>query len=307
MYNFSELNGENASQYTHLTYPSYVKFLENLTGDSSTVAIGAELDTSPVGLILAYYVSSSDNSDQAYGQILSLFVVPEHRHQGLGKELLRRMETALKMKRCAEVELRYLSSPSTIALEEVLAQQNWSSPKTTALICYGSKINVDQTKSRHLVKYIDKLTAKLPQDYEIFFWKDLRLRERQIIEAQMETDSLVRRFNPFVEENELEPSNSLGLRYRDRVVGWVITHRIAPDTIRYTQMFVHPENQPLSRSTLLLAKAIHFQYQGATTKATFRVAIDNEPMVKFVHRRLAPYLYEIREARLVTKLLDTNH
>ncbi len=115
---------------------------------------------------------------------------------------------------------------------------------------------------------------------------------------------MVARFNPFLEEDKLEPLNSLGLRYQNRVVGWVITHRIAPDTIRYTQMFVYPDTQPLSRSILLLAKAIQLQVEAKqATKGTFRVDMDNKPMVKFVYRRLAPYLDEIRKAWQVSKCL----
>ena len=148
------------------------------------------------------------------------------------------------------------------------------------------------------------MLAHIPNDYTIFPWHNLTATEREVIKQQIKTDPLVARFNPFLEEDKLEPLNSLGLRYQDRVVGWVITHRIAPDTIRYTQMFVAPDTQPLSRSALLLAKAIQLQVEAKqATKGTFRVDLDNKPMVKFLHRRLAPYLEDIRKAWTVSKCL----
>ncbi len=85
----------------------------------------------------------------------------------------------------------------------------------------------------------------------------------------------------------------------------MITHRTAPDTIRYTQMYVNPDFQPLSRSIIFLAKAIDIQCKAIpeVTKMTFRVETDNTPMVKFVHRKIAPHLEDIRYAWRVSKTL----
>ncbi|NET42698.1 hypothetical protein [Okeania sp. SIO2B3] len=33
-----------------------------------------------------------------------------------------------------------------------------------------------------------------------------------------------------------EPLNSLGLRYETQLVGWMVTHRVATDAIRYSTM-----------------------------------------------------------------------
>ncbi|MEO1765098.1 MAG: N-acetyltransferase, partial [Cyanobacteria bacterium J06629_18] len=89
------------------------------------------------------------------------------------------------------------------------------------------------------------------------------------------------------------------------VVGWMINHRTAPDTIRYTQMYVNPDSQPLSRSILFLAKAIDIQCKTTpeVPNATFRVETHNTPMVNFVNRRLAPHLEDIRYAWEVSKTI----
>ena len=127
------------------------------------------------------------------------------------------------------------------------------------------------------------------------------------LKNQLQTGALDKRFNPFTQEDKIETLNSLGLRYKDKVIGWMINHRIAPDTIRYTQMYVHPDYQPLSRSILFLAKSIGIQFREAkeVPKGTFRVETHNTPMVKFVHRRLAPYLEEIRHAWRVSKTVTS--
>jgi len=293
----------NAHLYEELTYPQFRSFLQNSNPHSDVVAIGAESAGVPLGLILACG-HHQGKLEQIAAKILSLFVVPTHRNQGLGNALLAQMEKELRQRNYQAVEIRYLTSPNSPALERILTKQHWSAPEATAFVCYASTDRVQQAKQPHLTQYLDRLLSKLPTDYTIFPWESLTTQERQTIEQQMETDDLMRRFHPFLEETQLEPLNSLGLRYQGQVVGWMITHRITPDTIRYTQMYVNPQSQPLSRSTLLLAKAIQLQVEHLPkTKGTFRVDMDNTPMVKFVHRRLKPYLDEIRTAWCVRKSL----
>ena len=84
-----------------------------------------------------------------------------------------------------------------------------------------------------------------------------------------------------------------------------LVHYTAPHTIRYTQMYVHPDYKPLSQSILFLGKAIKLQCEAVpeVPNATFRVETDNTPMVNFVNRRLAPHLENIRHVWRVSKCL----
>ena len=76
----------------------------------------------------------------------------------------------------------------------------------------------------------------------------------------------------------------------------MINHRIASDTIRYTQMYVRPDYKHLSQSILLLGQAIKLQCEAVSEvpNATFCVETDNTLIVNFVNRRLAPHLENIR-------------
>ena len=138
------------------------------------------------------------------------------------------------------------------------------------MVCYGTKAKIENAPIIK-DKYLNRLLSTLADDYTIFPWHTLTEADRDFIKSVMKTHPLTRKYNPFVEEEKLEPLNSLGLRYQDKVVGWTINHRTAPDTIRYTNMYVHPDYQPLSRSVLFLAKALRLQYQVASEipKATF--------------------------------------
>ncbi|MEA5448212.1 GNAT family N-acetyltransferase [Leptolyngbya sp. CCNP1308] len=299
-----DLSANQASVYEALTYPHFAPLLHSLAENANVVAVGAEVEGVPVGLAIAC-LNRPDDAMPRQGQVLSLFVTPDHRNRGLGRLLLTHLETELGDRGCQQLEIRYLSSPQSPALERILVQQQWFAPQATALVCYASTDRVRQAPPPHLVDYLGRWLDRLPAHYQFFLWTELTPAERTDLEQRMQGDGLMQRFNPFLDADRLEPLNSLGLHCDNRIIGWVITYRIAADTIRYTQMYVDPASQPLSRSTLLLAKAIQLQVEQLPhTKGTFRVDIDNTPMVRFVHRRLKPYLDEVRTAYCAIKILQ---
>jgi len=303
-YAYTPVPADLSSDYAALTYPHFRQGLQAGIAAGEVVAIAAEDGGGPVGLALALI-----DREARTAELLSLFVVPDHRRQGIGATLIRQLSAELRQRGSQRLTMRYPDSPSSVALARILEKQHWTAPKAAALVCYASTDRVQQAQQPHLTQYLERLTTKLPPEYSLFLWAELTTADRQAITSQMATDATMQRFDPFIDAARLEPLNSLGLRYQDQVVGWIITHRIAPDTIRYTQMYVNPDNQPLSRSTLLLAKAIQLQVDRLPhTQGTFRVDMDNIPMVKFVRRRLQPYLDEIRTVWSAEKrLLGEDH
>jgi GNAT superfamily N-acetyltransferase len=286
MYKFVTLNNATAASYERLTYPTYRPRLSALDHDGSTVAMGVHLDSQSIGLVLA-----ETSTDRKSAEILSLFVVPEHRGHGLGKTLLAYMEEELYQRGCSQVNLVYVSNAATPALEIILKQRNWSTPQIRMLVCSGPIINIKDASWL-------KLHNLLPSGYTIFPWVELTLQERELIQKQQAISPWYPEIlSPFKEEEAIEPLNSLGLRYQNQVVGWMITHRVAADTVRYTKLFVREDLQPLGRAISLLSAAIKLQLESReTTKAVFTVVANNTPMVRFVYRRLAPYLTSVRQS-----------
>ena len=121
----------------------------------------------------------------------------------------------------------------------------------TALVCYASTANVVRARGLHLTQMLDRLLARQPAHFEIFPWRLLTAQERADVQRLIERDPLTRRFDPFFEDDQLEPLNSLGLRKAGEIAGWLTTHRIAPDTIRYTGVPKSASReQPRSRHAL---------------------------------------------------------
>jgi hypothetical protein len=158
-------------------------------------------------------------------------------------------------------------------------------------VCSGPVINIKDASWL-------KLHNLLPSGYTSFPWVELTLQERELIQKQQAISPWYPEIlSPFKEEEAIEPLNSLGLRYQNQVVGWMITHRVAADTVRYTKLFVREDLQPLGRAISLLSAAIKLQLESReTTKAVFTVVANNTPMVRFVYRRLAPYGLSVRQS-----------
>ena len=101
----------------------------------------------------------------------------------------------------------------------------------------------------------------------------------------------------------MEPLNSLGLRYQGEVVGWLISHRIAPDTIRYTCSFTRQDLQKFGRHLGLMSEAIKLQYEAKIPYIIWTIPIHHRAMVEFTKKRISPYLIYLREIKESHKLI----
>jgi hypothetical protein len=148
--------------------------------------------------------------------------------------------------------------------------------------------------------------AKLPEAFSVFSWPELTPEEREAIQQRQAGEEwFPRALTPFQAEENMEPLNSLGLRHEGHVAGWMITHRIAPDTIQYTSLFIEPALQRQGRALPLLAEAIrrHATAREEIPSGIFQVEAENEAMSKFVAHYLQPYLTSATELRRSRKAL----
>jgi len=273
-----------------LTFPRYRSRLQVLTPGSSTVAIAATFSEEPVGLALAEILS-----DGTTAEILSIFVLPQYRQQGIGTALLARSQTELTLQGCQNVQLVYTTSqPTAPVLEHLLQQNNWTIPEPRMIICNTTINKIAQAP------WMQKST--LPSTYEIFPWIEISTAERAEITQRQALEAWIPpALDPFQNEKDCEPLNSLGLRYKGQVVGWVLTHRLAADAIRYTCSFVRQDLQKVGRIIPLYVNAIQRQINAEILKGIWTVPFVYPGMVNFVRQRMAPYMIEIEESRMSSK------
>jgi GNAT superfamily N-acetyltransferase len=184
------LRADHAETYETLTYPHFAPLLHSLATQSNVVAVGAEVEGVPVALAIAR-LDRLDDAMPMQGQVLSLFVTPDHRNRGLGRLLLSHLEAELGDRGCQQLEIRYLSGPQSPALERILVQQQWFAPQATALVCYASTDRVTQAPPPHLVDYLERWLDRLPPGYQFFTWAKLTAAERADLEQRMQSDALL--------------------------------------------------------------------------------------------------------------------
>lgn len=285
------LNAANTLQYDALTFPSIKKRWQTFPQKGLLVGISASVAGEMVGLAIAEITPTQENTPQA--EVLSLFVLPEYRHQGIGTTLVKYLETALAAQKCPQVMVKYQATELTAsALEPLLRQRNWQPPKETFWLAKMSMEKIAQAP--WLYKHI------LPDSFTIFPWSELTDAEKQQIQQTLDYPASL---SPFEDDSRLEPLNSLGLRYGEEVVGWIVTHRVAPDTIRYSTMFVAQQFQKLGRGVALIAESLKRQIASPVPNCTWGVAMENQQMAQFLRRRLAPYTTFISESRQCGKRL----
>ena len=287
------LNDSLLTSYLHLTYPIWRSRLQQPEYKELTIAIGAELNDQPVGLAIANIIPDTNKA-----QISSLYVQPKYRQQRIGGSLLRSLSQKLRLLGCRELELGYTAqATTTFALEKLLARQGWSIPQPKMLVCHS--ITERMKQAPWLSSY------RLPKAFSIFPLVELTRQEYQTIQQQQAHEPWYPEIlSPFGGDLPVEPLNSLGLRYQGQVVGWMATHRIAPDTIRYTNLFVRQDLQRMGRAIPLIGKAIKLQLKSNIPRYTCAAEVGNKSMVKFVRRRLQPFLTEVRESRQSHKLFS---
>lgn len=106
--------------FASFTFPAY---FQQWQARVPMTAVGAYAGDTPVGLALA--LRPADNQAEA----LSLFVAPAFRGQGLATTLLGALEGALLAEGARVVTCTYTTgTPSTPAVERVLARAGWAPP-----------------------------------------------------------------------------------------------------------------------------------------------------------------------------------
>jgi len=246
--------------------------------NSIILAYGILCETKPVGIILASCNQTLERLD-----IRHFFVHPSYRNQQLGHRLLLAiLEEAKKL----NIHFFFLLYPSeeswSPALEKILIDVDWKIRPFMIRCLY----DVDTFDTPWIHK-----DYHYPQGYEEFLWLELSTDEKQQLHIQQIQRAFPAAVSPFFEEDRIEPRNSLGLRFQGRIVGWIITHRIDPETIRYTTLFVERSLWHTGISMKLLADSIHLHLKNKTKWAILEIPLlqVHSSWVRFANRRLLPY------------------
>lgn len=288
------LTPKNLSVYDAFTFPSLQKRWRTQTQRGEIIAISATIADQMIGMVIAEIIVEPQNLSLFYASIISCYVVTDYRNRGIGTTLIGNLEKELIKIGCQRIEISYKSSELTaLGLEPLLNKAGWLPPKTVFVLAQSTTHKIAEAPWLH--KY------PLPDSFTVFPWIGLTAEERQAI---LDWGGYPNALNPFKDESRIEPLNSLGLRHNAEVIGWIITHRVAPETIRYSTLFIREKYQKLGRGISLLAESIKRQINSEIENCTGSVAAQSDRMMRFLDLHLRPYLTGIGSSRIAVKPLQ---
>ncbi len=254
-----------------LVFPDITKKGDRIQKDFQGVLASAS--SVPVGMVLGL-----KDKEKKHFRIMSLKVKPDHQNNGIGIRLVKALEDSLKKEGVAQLELQYRSHWKTKdTLVRLLKKLNWNEPRFTLRICQSL---IEQAfpvfHSRH----------NLPEHYEFTKWGDVTEDEKeQIREKHASGPWYPEDVSPFILEHMIEQDVSIALRYKGEIIGWLIIHKITPETLEYTSLFIDDEHRNFKMGHLLMGEGIDWQAaQEKYPKYLFTVKAENKMMVRFIER-----------------------
>jgi len=214
------------------------------------IAIGAWVDGSVAGMALAE--SPIDDAPAAVPTLLSVFVEPSLRRQGIATSLVREAERHLIQRGHATVSAVYMTgSASTVAVEAMLARCGWSAPVTRAMTM---RATIDELRQ---MPWYGRVRLPSP-GFAVFPWTELRPDDkRRLASSQVSKPWITEGLEPWRHDHAgFDEVSSVGLRHRDEVVGWVINHRLAGDVVRFSGAFVREDHGRRGRVFALYTESI---------------------------------------------------
>lgn len=290
------LNDQQAPAFASLTYPHYRHLLEHFD-PVRTLALGIEVQAQPAALLLVFHTPESKQTS-----MLSFFVRPAHRGQGLGRRLLQEIEPEARARGIKTLCGDYPSPrPTEAALTHLLQSQGYSAPELTNLLARASGQGILRAPWMH--------GRPLPKEYCLVPWGDVSDNEidafrtcepeqQPILEEGLEPW-------PTVAHRPFDLDTSLGLRHRGRLIGWMLNHRAGSKRMLYERLFIEPEYRRLGQAVALLAASIarHIALDGLECSGVWQTRSTNRPMVAFIERRMTPYLDSLSRMYRVEKHL----
>ncbi len=276
MLTIERLNQRTLPPYLLLVKPALrSQVLEQIT-DPHFYVWGAAFWGQPAGAAVVMLESNAD--------LLDLYVLPDYRRAGIATALLATIETALAQQATIAIQTLYRANKYTDAWHALLTKAGWGQSELTSRVFWICRTS--QT-----AQWVARYQFRPP--YEAFTWTDLTAAEEAQIAKRGEEGWYPPHFSPFNRPlTAWDPETSVGLRYHDQVVGWVLVMREAPDRRFVEIMFVDPPLQQLGRGFMLVGESMRRYYSGAGNYAYWRVHPDNEPMLRWSRRAFGDHLVD---------------
>lgn len=233
----------------------------------------ATLDNRPAGLLLASLDQVGENL-----RIHSFLVHPDHRNRGVGTALVKTLEESTKNSGITKMDIYFRSHwKSRAYLEKMFKNLGWNDPEEDLIIVKGL--------AKKVLKLFMHDKIVLPEKYSFEPFLRLNAADTAYIKRKKkEEDWYLDYLDPFVQMKTIFDAGSIALKYDNQVIGWVISHLIAPDLNEFTALFVDAAHRPFKQAHLLMREAIMRQDAAGISNFLITSKTDNYVMSRFLLR-----------------------
>lgn len=289
------LDSHSKDLYSSLTDPQFRCCLDGRSphnmAEAPVFAFAAHKQEIPVGLILGSFFPATRIT-----QVHSIYVAEKSRNQHIATNLFAHFEQLVSDKGCQILTHQYpLENALTPILEHIFSLQKWENKLFSIHCHFDQSFSAPWMKKRFV----------FPDGFEEFLWSSLTNEERQKLLWQEQQGVFPTELSPFRDEEHFEPLNSLGLRYKGEVIGWMVTHRIKPDTIKYSALYIQKDLESLGVAVHLLRDSINRNIHSSIPYATLDVNIEQSSprWLAFIDKNIVPYTTSTTHTKQAWKCL----
>lgn len=239
----------------------------------------------PVGLCVVTYYRSN-----FLAQLLSFRISEEYSSDEIYIQVFDKLREKLLVENCSAFSYSYSTlDPHAPKIEALFKDAGAGVPRLILVRCHFDL----QAFAPAWLNYYKK--NDLPKRFAIFPWKKMTSEDHRILKEQQNQGRFISSVSPFLEENRCDITLSLAARIGNEIVGWIIIHRIAHDTLRFSTFYVDRDFRTSDVSAWLLAEAIILAQKTKTGKAFFEFNLDqvDRSWIDLVKKRLAPFAMQI--------------
>ena len=305
---FGVTEPRSADALAELTFPAYRHLLDlepqprhagRLHGSGPVIqpiAVAAVANGVPVGLAVAELPVDTDDEPE----LLSVYVRPEVRRQGIGTRLIAEICREVADRGHAAIDAVYMTGkPEIVGLEKIFWKLGWGPPDTRMTVLRLTADDFDRLSWMHW--------TRVPKNYDI-----VRLAEIED-EAMAELRAIDRNEDWIPEDlrpwdhvgDGYEPNTSMVLKVDGRIVGWVVTHKLSDTMVRYTSSYVHPDLWRRCALLRLWRASFLAMLEAGFTVATLTTHARHPQMVAFIRKHVAPVVSFVAETRGTRKVLHS--
>jgi len=275
----SVLDPGEIPRFAAFTYPVFREMVTT-PPDREMLYIGAVgTDGEPVGLA---YGMGGPNGEY---EMISVYVGALFRNTGIGTSLTNALHDGFVSRGYHTGVQIFTVDADDDSYTRFLMRCRYARPIVRQLVC---KTTVELAESTLWLR-----DAEVPDGYRVGLWQDVSdtaradLKSRKTEDPGLFPDTL----NPFDYEAKCDLDTSV-VRYQgDQIVGWIITHILDDDTLRWTCSWVLTSIQGAGRIIPLWWEAVQRQHTATgLPRFSWTVPMEEARMTRFAVRRMRPWL-----------------